>query len=185
MHIYNWSFVLLQSISRYELWTRSTVKFAVAKTFQTNSNDKSFKSNKCRCRLRVRHLASSSHNRVESVSACSSGVKVEAFSSIIDDSKALLDRLLGRWVWAVWGSIGDGAFVRSYGQNMLCIRSHPHTSTGVSNTTLLLCCIVFDFFFFRKKLGKLKVSQYIFSWQNSSIMWLLCNILNSSTVLNR
>lgn len=49
----------------------------------------------------VRHLASSSHKGVKSVSDCSSGVKVEAFSSIIDDRKALLDRVLGRWVCAV------------------------------------------------------------------------------------
>lgn len=42
---------------------------------------------------------------VKAVSGCSSGVKVEAFSSIINDRRALLDGLLGsemgRWVCAV------------------------------------------------------------------------------------
>lgn len=48
---------------------------------------------------------------------------------------------MGRWVCVVWGSIGDGVFVRSYGQDMLCFRSYPHKSTGVSGTILVLCSV--------------------------------------------
>lgn len=47
-----------------------------------------------------------------------------------------------RGVCALWRSIGDGAFVRSYRQDMLCIRSHPHCSTGSSNAALVVCCIL-------------------------------------------
>lgn len=56
---------------------------------------------------------------------------------------------MGRWVCVVWGSIGDGVFVRSYGQDMLCFRSYPHKSTGVSDITLGLCCV--DLFFLEKR----------------------------------
>ncbi len=48
---------------------------------------------------------------------------------------------------------------------MLCVRSHPHNSTGVSNTILALCCVVL--FCLLENFNKFQVSQCI----------LLCKVL--------
>lgn len=106
----------------------SSLTTKIFQTLKNYCNDKSFRSNECKCWLSVRHLASCSLRSWSS--GCSSAVQAETLSSIINDRKALLDRAPSCGMsWWVWGSIGDGAFVRSYGQGVLRIIVRLHNTS--------------------------------------------------------
>lgn len=167
------------------------------KTFQpprSYSNDESFRSNKSKCWLRVKFTGSYISQWL--FFRCHGWGFF--FNNKWQEGSAGWSSGMGWWVCAVWGSIGDGAFVSSYGQGMLSIRSHPHSSTGVSNTTLVVCCGIlyvwffffFSFPFFPRKLDKLMVSQCkckFFSciWDYFIMSWTALTSISLHTQKNR